>query len=296
MAKASPFFMRSFMQLTVRANAKINWALDIVNRRADGYHEMDMLMQSIDLCDDISLAPARFTHLTVNDRSVANMEKNLIYKAVRAINDYTGEKRAVKISVNKRIPVRAGLGGGSADCAATLWALNEIWRLRLSAATLMKIGLTLGADVPYCLAGGFCRVRGIGEKVEEVTGASENPLVICHVGEGLSTQAVFSDFDEHEDGKLGIHMENVIARMQAGDFRGAQGYSGNALERAANRLMPEIGERIQSMYALGAVYARMSGSGSAVYGVFESTESAAKAASQIPGAFCARTVTTPSRL
>ena len=284
------------MQLTVKANAKINWALDILNRREDGYHEMDMLMQSIDLSDDLSFAPSKFTCLTVNDRSVANMEKNLIVKAVKALNDYTGEKRQVKINVTKRIPVRAGLGGGSADCAATLLALNDMWKLRLPVKTLSKIGVTLGADVPYCIAGGFCRVRGIGEIVEEIKGARENHIAVYPVGEGLSTQAVFSAFDENNDGKLAFSMEDVISALTAGDFMKAKEHSGNALERAACRIMGEIKTCMDQMYALGAVYVRMSGSGSAVYGVFENREQAEKVKQVFPGAFIAKTLNVPARL
>jgi len=284
------------MQLTVKANAKINWALDILGRREDGYHEMDMLMQSIDLADDLSFASSKITCLTVNDRPVANMEKNLIIKAVKALNDYTGEKRQVRINVVKRIPVRAGLGGGSADCAATLLALNDMWKLRLPVKTLSKIGVTLGADVPYCIAGGFMRVRGIGEILEEVKGAKEYVIAVHPVGEGLSTQAVFGNFDENNDGCLGFSMESVINAISGGDLRTAGNVSGNALERAAFRLMGEIPICIDKMYDMGAMYARMSGSGSAVYGVFENREDAEKVKKVFPGVFITKTLDMPSRL
>lgn len=284
------------MQISVKAQAKINWALDITGRLENGYHEMDMLMQNVDLTDDITISDARFTSLTIGDKPAVNMEKNLIYRAVNAICDYTGEKRNVKITLNKRIPVRAGMGGGSADCAATLLALNEMWKLKLPLKTLMDIGLKLGADVPYCIAGGFCRVRGIGEKVESILGAPEKFLVITIVGAGLSTQTVFSDFDIQNDGALNIDIPKIQKALTEWDVKALRENGANALERAAIRQIPEIAGRIQEFYALGAVYARMSGSGSCVYGVFDNAEVANECARKLPGAIVTKTLSAPSRI
>lgn len=284
------------MQISVKAQAKINWALDITGRLENGYHEMDMLMQNVDLTDDITISDARFTSLTIGDKPAVNMEKNLIYRAVSAICDYTGEKRNVKITLNKRIPVRAGMGGGSADCAATLLALNEMWKLKLPVKTLMDIGLKIGADVPYCIAGGFCRVRGIGEKVESILGAPEKFLVITIVGAGLSTQTVFSDFDNQNDGALNIDIPKVQKALTEWDVKALRENGANALERAAIRQIPEIAGRIQEFYALGAVYARMSGSGSCVYGVFDNAEEANECARKLHGAIVTKTLSAPSRI
>lgn len=284
------------MQTTVKAYAKINWALDITGRLENGYHEMDMLMQNVDLADDISLSEARFHSLTINERPAGNMEKNLVYRAVKAFCEYTQEKRKVKVNLIKRIPVRAGLGGGSADCAATLIALNDLWKKRLPIETLMKIGLTLGADVPYCLAGGFCRVRGIGEKVEPLSGAPKKYIAITVKGDGLSTQAIFTDFDKMNDGALQVDIGALAGFISEGDYQRARETGKNALERAATRTIPEIKDTIDEFLRAGAVYARMSGSGSAVYGVFDTKEQAAAAAQEIPGAFVTETLTMPSRL
>ena len=284
------------MQITVKAHAKINWALDITGRLENGYHEMDMLMQNIDLYDDITLSDARFTSLIINDKPAPNMEKNLVYRAVKALCDYTGEKRNVKVNLVKRIPVRAGLGGGSADCAATLLALNEMWKLRLPVSSLMKIGLTLGADVPYCVSGGFCRVRGIGERVEALMDAPEKFVVITIVGDGLSTQAVFTDFDQMNDGALNVNIASLAQGLMKSDFEIVKKEGANALERAAIRQIPEIEKAIDDFWKMGAEYARMSGSGSAVYGVFDTLEDAQNCAKNIPGAFVASTLTSPSRM
>lgn len=278
------------MRITVQAQAKINWALDILSRREDGYHEMDMLMQKIALSDEIRFETARWTTLTVNGHLIANAGKNLIVRAANLLNEYMGEKRGVRITLSKRIPVRAGLGGGSADCAAALMALNDLWGFKLPAKTLKKLALSLGADVPYCMENDFCRVRGIGEEVQTLENAPKIPLVVACVSPGLSTQAVFSNFDEAGDSPLNVPMEKLCGRLTAGDFRAADEISGNALERAAIRLLPAVADTMERMRACGSLYTRMSGSGSAVFGVFETADKAREAAQKIEGATATETV------
>lgn len=278
------------MRITVQAQAKINWALDILSRHEDGYHEMDMLMQKIALSDEIRFETARWTTLTVNGHLIANAGKNLIVRAANLLNEYMGEKRGVRITLSKRIPVRAGLGGGSADCAAALMALNDLWGFRLPAKTLKKLALSLGADVPYCMENDFCRVRGIGEDVQTLENAPKIPLVVACVSPGLSTQAVFSNFDEAGDSPLNVPMEKLCGRLTAGDFRAADEISGNALERAAIRLLPAVADTMERMRACGSLYTRMSGSGSAVFGVFETADKAREAAQKIEGATATETV------
>ena len=278
------------MRITVQAQAKINWALDILSRREDGYHEMDMLMQKIAMYDEIRFETARWTTLTVNGHLIANAGKNLIVRAANLLNEYMGEKRGVRITLSKRIPVRAGLGGGSADCAAALMALNDLWGFKLPAKTLKKLALSLGADVPYCMENDFCRVRGIGEDVQTLENAPKIPLVVACVSPGLSTQAVFSNFDEAGDSPLNVPMEKLCGRLTAGDFRAADEISGNALERAAIRLLPAVADTMERMRACGSLYTRMSGSGSAVFGVFETADKAREAAQKIEGATATETV------
>ena len=278
------------MRITVQAQAKINWALDILSRREDGYHEMDMLMQKIALSDEIRFETARWTTLTVNGHLIANAGKNLIVRAANLLNEYMGEKRGVRITLSKRIPVRAGLGGGSADCAAALMALNDLWGFKLPAKTLKKLALSLGADVPYCMENDFCRVRGIGEDVQALENAPKIPLVVACVSPGLSTQVVFSNFDEAGDSPLNVPMEKLCGRLTAGDFRAADEISGNALERAAIRLLPAVADTMERMRACGSLYTRMSGSGSAVFGVFETADKAREAAQKIEGATATETV------
>ena len=150
--------------MLLHAYAKINWALDTVGLRDDGYHLLDTIMQSISLHDDITIEPDSRLFLSVADAPhVPCDESNLILRAAEALRRHTGTAAGARITLRKRIPVGAGLGGGSTDAAAVLRALNDMWGLGLPEETLYEIGLSLGADVPFCLHGGLCRAQGIGE-------------------------------------------------------------------------------------------------------------------------------------
>ncbi len=271
------------MKITARAQAKINWSLDVSAGRDDGYHELDMLMQRVDLSDVLTFERARWLTLTVNGRPLPVGGRNLVLQAAQALNDYMGKRYGARITLAKHIPIRAGLGGGSADCAATLIALNRLWELRLPVDKLLEIGRTLGADVPYCIAGGFARVRGMGEKIGALGTGERFPLVIVHVGRGLSTAQVFGQYD-----RMGhsLHLDNaaLAKAILARDFEEMQRLSGNALEAPSISLMPAIGAAMESLRAQGARVVRMSGSGSAVFGAFRTAAEALSAADQIPGA------------
>ena len=151
------------MRISVRAHAKINWSLSILGLLPDGYHELDMLMQSLELSDELIFEPARWLSLSVNGQTLPVGGRNLIIKAANALNEAVGERHGARIQLKKHIPIRAGLGGGSADCAVTLLTLNQLWGLHLPMERLLAIGRTLGADVPFCMLGGLARVGGVGE-------------------------------------------------------------------------------------------------------------------------------------
>jgi 4-diphosphocytidyl-2-C-methyl-D-erythritol kinase len=262
--------------IEVEAYAKINWALWITGRRPNGYHELDMLMQPVALSDRLAFDASDELTLTVDGEPSAD-PNNLVLRAARALREHAGARRGARVSLTKRIPVRAGLGGGSADCAAALRALNALWKLDLPDEALRAIGLTLGADVPYCLTGGFCRVRGIGESVEKLPGGPRAHLALMRLGDGLSTADVFRAWDETP---VFPPMDPVQAAeaIRSGDYDILRAAARNALTAPAATLLPEIPEKIQQMYALGALYAQMSGSGSTVYGVFPSAAEARRAA------------------
>lgn len=269
---------------TVKAHAKLNWSLDLLGTRPNGYHELDMLMQRIELADELTFENARWTMLTIDGQALPVGERNLIVRAVNALNDYMGTRRGARIQLKKRIPVRAGLGGGSADCAATLLALNRLWKLRLSTDKLCEIGAKLGADVPFCIRGGLCRVSGIGEIIEPLACGPRIPMVLLHPGGGLSTQAVFGKFDEGRYPSLHVDTAAVARAVQAGDVAAYDACSGNALEAPAIALMEEVRTAMVQLRQAGAGAVRMSGSGSAVFGLFDADEQARQAAEKLPGA------------
>lgn len=269
---------------TVKAHAKLNWSLDLLGTRPNGYHELDMLMQRIELADELTFENARWTMLTIDGQALPVGERNLIVRAVNALNDYMGTRRGARIQLKKRIPVRAGLGGGSADCAATLLALNRLWKLRLSTDKLCEIGAKLGADVPFCIRGGLCRVSGIGEIIEPLACGPRIPMVLLHPGGGLSTQAVFGKFDEGRYPSLHVDTAAVARAVQAGDVVAYDACSGNALEAPAIALMEEVRTAMVQLRQAGAGAVRMSGSGSAVFGLFDADEQARQAAEKLPGA------------
>ena len=269
---------------TVKAHAKLNWSLDILGTRPNGYHELDMLMQHIELSDELTFENARWTMLTIDGQPLPVGGRNLIVRAANALNDYMGTRRGARIQLKKRIPVRAGLGGGSADCAATLIALNRLWKLRLTTDKLCEIGAKLGADVPFCIRGGLCRVSGIGEIIEPMPCGPRIPMVLLHPGGGLSTQAVFGRFDADRYPTLHVDTPAVARAVQAGDIAAYDACSGNALEAPAISLMAEVRTAMEQLRAVGAGAVRMSGSGSAVFGLFETDAQAQQAAEKLPGA------------
>ena len=276
---------------TVHAHAKINWALNITGRRDDGYHRLDMLMQSIALADELTVAESGRMTLTVNGETPPDARDNLVVHAARALNRYTGLHYRADMALTKRIPARAGLGGGSADCAAALTALSDEWGLGLSGSDdLREIGLSLGADVPFCLTGGLARVSGIGEVIEPVPGAPEIPLVLVTPGGGLSTGAVFALWDRGGWPEVELDTTALADAVCRRDLPAVDRLCANALTAPAVSLMPEIGATIERMRALGAGAAFMTGSGSTVVGAFADPAAARDAARQIPGAILTRTL------
>ena len=281
------------MKLTLHAHAKINWSLSICGERPDGYHSLDMLMQSIELCDVLSFESARFLTLTVDGQPLPTGNRNLVIRAASALNEALGQHNGARITLKKSIPTRAGLGGGSADCAATLIALNRLWNLRLPLRTLQQIGLKLGADVPFCLQQGLARAEGVGEILTPIDDAPRIPLVMVTPGGGLSTPAVFKAWSDGGDPMTQIDNLALAEALKVGDFARAQGLSHNDLEAPAVRLMPRIGELMERFRSLGADFVRMTGSGSTVFAAFADEEAARRAAQLTPGAILTRTTAAP---
>ena len=285
------------MTMTLPARAKINWALNITGRRPDGYHLLDMLMQTISLEDELTLEEADELSLTVIDRRgdagsavpVPAGADNLVLKAARALKALTGTTNGARLTLVKRVPAQAGLGGGSADCAAALTGLNAFWGLGLSPEALMALGAQLGADVPFCLTGGLARVQGIGEQVTPLGFAPQAPLVLLKPRGGLSTPEVYRRFDAGFPGGP-ADIPGLIDALRQGDLPAVARLTGNALAAPAIEALPEIETALGDLRGAGADVAFMTGSGSAVVGVFSGDAAARRAADALPGAILVHTL------
>lgn len=266
------------------APAKLNLALHIVGRRPDGYHLLESFSVFTTFGDTLSAASADADAFTIHGPMAAGLTTgpdNLVLRARDALRAlFPHLAKPVAIALGKHIPVMSGVGGGSSDAAATLRALSRLWRLPLDEAALARIGLTLGADVPMCIAARPLVARGIGEHIEEAGAFPPLPLVLVNPGVGVSTPAIFARLrlcDHPPLPPLPIHHE---ARALAGWLR----LTRNDLLAPALELAPVIGDATEALRANGALFARMSGSGSTCFGLFSSEGAAEAAAAAIKSA------------
>ena len=260
--------------MLLKAFAKINWSLDIVGVRPDGYHLLDMVMQPVSLADDIILLPDRNLSIETDGYPYsASDSTNLAYKAAECLRAYCGIKQGVRILLHKRIPIGAGLGGGSADAAAVLWGLNRLWKLNIASEQLESIGLSIGADVPFCLRGGLTRTRGIGENLENCLCSMNYRLLVIQPCRGLSTGAVFSAWHSSADIRH-PDTDSVLKALATGNHELLSSSVYNVLEGISSSECPEA---INRLLDSGAFTALMTGSGSAVFGAFRSGAAAEKA-------------------
>lgn len=249
--------------ITLRAAAKLNLTLDITGVRPDGYHLLQMVMQTVSLYDTLTLRKAE--QISLISDLLPNPD-NLAWKAADAFFARTGITDGVKIVLSKRIPVQSGMAGGSADAAAVLKGLDLLYGTRLGLPALREIGLSLGADVPYCLMGGTALVEGIGETVLPVPQMRTGAFVILKPEWGVSTTAAFAAYDS------GIPADRpnpyrVIDGLMKGKLHTVSPYMRNVLEQSADRYGEIAGIRRRLLHG-GALAAQMTGSGSAVFGLF----------------------------
>ena len=263
--------------MEIQARGKINWTLDITGRREDGYHLMDMLMQPIALCDTLCLEPASDLTLTVEGgMPLSAGEDNLVLRAARALQVHGSVQAGARMRLMKRIPMGAGLGGGSADAAAALKGLNALWGLGLDLPSLCLIGEKLGADIPFCLHDAPRRVQGIGEILSPME-SRVYPLVLVQPCEALSTKEVFAAY--HSAAVKNPETGRAMIALAAGDLAALRKFGGNVLESASIPLRPPIAEAKNALYQSGAAFAQMTGSGSVVFGAYD-TAAAARSAYQ----------------
>lgn len=262
------------MVITAVARAKINLTLDVLGKRPDGYHEVEMVMQSIELHDGLEFTPAgRDITLTVEGGDLPAGPDNLVFRAAELIHRHCGVREGVKIRLVKAIPVAAGLGGGSADAAAALKALNELWGTGLSLTELMSLGEQLGSDVPFCLLGGTALARGRGERLERLPSCPSLGLVLVKPRFSVSTASVYRAY---RPGLAAKRPDNkaMAAAIRNRDINAIAENLANALEPVTTGMHPEIGQIKARLARAGALGVLMSGSGPTVFGLAEDTEAA----------------------
>ncbi len=264
-------------EIKLLANAKLNLALDIVGRRADGYHLMDMVMRSVDLADELMLRLARSGGVSVscNARYLPRDERNLAVRAITALCERAGASvPPLSLAIKKRIPTQAGLGGGSADAAAALVGINELLGLGFSVGELCETGESIGADVPFCITGGAARVKGIGELIEPIEDNCDYVTLILMPVRGRSTREAFAKWDDGADFER-PDVAGVAEALSLGDTTGLGVLVGNAFSALE---ADEGTERLKSaLLVAGALGASMTGSGAAVFGIFPDYISAQRA-------------------
>lgn len=284
--------------LTLTAPAKINWTLAVLDKRPDGYHAIQSLMQTISLYDELTFAEAKY--LRVASSLHIPSDRNLVHRAAQALRNETGCTRGAAITLSKDIPTGAGLGGGSSDAATTLKGLNMLWGLGMSDAELAGIGATIGSDIPFFFAGCGARVEGRGEVVTPLPMTQSVTLLLVYPSFGVSTAWAYSELSERRSRDLanltnrGDNLNNIqllFDILEKKDFSLIQPCLRNDLEEAVSGRYTVIGEIRQQMLDAGALAARMSGSGSTVFGLFGDAVMAEEAARRFPGCWT-RVVTT----
>ncbi len=267
--------------ITRNAYAKINLALDVVRRLPNGYHEVRMIMQTVDICDVLTFKKAKEgISLKVDNIELPTDGNNLICKAAKLLLETAGVNGGVDITLEKHIPIAAGMAGGSTDAAAALLAVNELYELGFGMEELKAIGVKIGADVPYCIEGGTALAEGIGEVLTPLVAPPHCYLVVAKPDINVSTKFVYENLKANE---LEIHpdVDGMIADLNAGDLTGIAEKLGNVLETVTIPAYPIIQEIKDTLKEQGAINALMSGSGPTVFGLFSNEEQAVAAADQV---------------
>lgn len=260
--------------ITLNAYAKINLSLDVVGRLANGYHEVRMIMQTVGIHDTLTFEKTEGEIVLSSDAGELPLgEDNLIYKAARLVKETHGISGGVKVHLEKRIPVAAGMAGGSTDAAATLKAMNLLYDLGLSEEDLCWLGVKLGADVPYCIMGGTALSEGIGEVLTKLAPMPECVLLVAKPDINVSTKEVYQALDSqsvpwHPD------VDGMRQAIEEGRLEGIYSRLGNVLETVTVAKHPIVSEIKQEMLGNGALGSLMSGSGPSVFGIFDDEEKA----------------------
>ena len=283
--------MGSNNDISLKALAKINLGLDVVRRREDGYHEVRMIMQTIQLYDrlDIKRTQEPGIQIQTNLSFLPVNENNLIYKAAKLLMDEFSITDGVSVKLDKRIPVAAGMAGGSTDAAAMLIGVNRLFSLGLTKRELMERGVQIGADVPYCIMRGTALAEGIGEALSPLPPMVKCPVLIAKPAISVSTKFVYQNL-KLDDTTIHPDIDRLIDDIKAKNLHDIAAHMGNVLETVTIPNYPVIDEIKKHMLSNGAVGAMMSGSGPTVFGLFDDEDTAKKAYKAMRSSHLARQV------
>ncbi|QWU43074.1 MULTISPECIES: 4-(cytidine 5'-diphospho)-2-C-methyl-D-erythritol kinase [Bacillus] len=255
------------MKLLVKAPAKINLSLDVLGKRQDGYHEVKMIMTTIDLADRLELMELAEDRIEIlsHNRYVPDDQRNLAYQAAKLLKEKFNVKKGVSITIEKTIPVAAGLAGGSSDAAATLRGLNKLWNLGLTIEELAELGAEIGSDVTFCVYGGTAVATGRGEKIEHIKTPPSCWVILAKPHIGVSTADVYGNLKLNR--VTHPNVDKMVKVINDGDYKGICDTVGNVLEDVTFVMHPEVARIKAQMKRFGADAVLMSGSGPTVFGL-----------------------------
>lgn len=274
-------------KIELKAYGKINIGLDVIRKREDGYHDLDMIMQTVGVYDDVIISREDGTQtyeieVSTDADILPNDKGNLAFMAAKVLMEAYDIKAKVKIHINKRIPIAGGMAGGSADCAAVLRGVNQLFQLGLTDEQLQEYGVKLGADVPYCIVGGTKRAQGIGEILTDLPTPPKCYVIIAKPDAFVSTKFVYShirpaQIENHPD------IDGIIESIKAGDLYGICEKIANVMEDVTIPEYPIIQKVKDILKSNGAVNALMSGSGPTVFGIYDDEEKAKQSMDALSG-------------
>ena len=270
--------MKKKDSITLKALAKINLGLDVIGTRDDGYHLVKMIMQTIHMYDLVTIKKRDDDEIVMTTDSgfLPTDDSNLCIKAAKLMKENYPQIKGVSIHLQKRIPVAAGMAGGSSDAAAVLYGINIVYSLGVDIERLKELGVLIGADVPYCLMRGTVLAEGIGEELTRLPAVMKCHVLIAKPGVSVSTKKVYKRLDEIENIEH-PDIDAIVEDITNGDLKSMATHMGNVLEEVTIPMHPQIAEIKKVMMENGAVVSMMSGSGPTVFGLFDDNETMMKA-------------------
>ena len=272
--------------MKLKANAKINLTLDVVGRRDDGYHLIDSVFQSVSLCDEVEVKKSNTIAVRCSDNTICD-KSNIAYKAVEKFFEYVGTSGGAEIIIEKHIPLASGMGGGSADAAAVIVALNKIYKTNLTDEQLCEIGLSVGADVPFCIMGGTVRVGGIGEKMQKLLNMPDCVILLIKQGVKLSTADMYKKIDSCPQSAFFTH--SVVEKIENGDLNAVCKNVYNAFSAVCDN-----DKLITDIKTTNPQAVSLSGSGPTVFAIYNNIDEAKTASKALEDIGYNPIITTPN--